>query len=88
MNMCVQVGEAIIRGSEMRMASSAYSAAYNEAKGLIMVSHLRRCRSRGLTLVCVKAFKAKGSKKYGPSATGSFFGKGEGAKESLGMMSI
>ncbi|EKX46083.1 hypothetical protein GUITHDRAFT_138558 [Guillardia theta CCMP2712] len=66
----IMVGEAIIRGSEMRMASSAYSAAYNEAKGLIM------------------AFKAKGSKKYGPSATGSFFGKGEGAKESLGMMSI
>jgi hypothetical protein len=34
------------------------------------------------------AFRSKGSKKYGPTGTGSFYGKGEGAKETLGMISI
>jgi indole-3-glycerol phosphate synthase len=66
----VIVGEAIIRGSEMRMSTSQYQSAYNEAKGLII------------------AFRSKGSKKYGPTGTGSFYGKGEGAKETLGMISI
>jgi len=36
----------------------------------------------------IKAFLAKGSVKYGPSTTAAFFGKGEGAKESLGEMSV
>ncbi|GAB0489142.1 hypothetical protein MMPV_000358 [Pyropia vietnamensis] len=36
----------------------------------------------------IKAFLAKGSVKYGPSTTAAFYGKGEGAKESLGEMSI
>lgn len=31
----------------------------------------------------IKAFKAKGSVKYGPTSTASFWGKGEGAKETL-----
>jgi len=66
---CVVVGETLMRGSEMRMASGPYQSAYNEAKGLI------------------KAFRSKGSVKYGPSSTASFYGKGEGAKETLGMMS-
>mmetsp|Transcript_4510 Transcript_4510/g.6652 ORF Transcript_4510/g.6652 Transcript_4510/m.6652 type:complete len:377 (+) Transcript_4510:2-1132(+) len=64
------VGEAIVRGSEMRMSTGPYQSAYNEAKGLIM------------------AFRSKGSRKYGPTGTGSFYGKGEGAKETLGMISI
>ncbi|KAJ1493230.1 hypothetical protein T484DRAFT_1879627 [Baffinella frigidus] len=34
------------------------------------------------------AYRSKGSLKYGPSSTASFYGKGEGAKETLGMMSI
>ena len=36
----------------------------------------------------IMAFRSKGSKKYGPTGTGSFYGKGEGAKETLGMISI
>lgn len=36
----------------------------------------------------IKAFLAKGSVKYGPSTTAAFFGKGEGAKESLGEMTV
>lgn len=36
----------------------------------------------------IMAFRSKGSKKYGPTATASFYGKGEGAKEELGMISI
>jgi hypothetical protein len=66
----VAVGEAVIRGSEQKMAGSMYQAAYNEAKGLMI------------------AYRSKGSLKYGPSSTASFYGKGEGAKETLGMMSI
>ena len=31
---------------------------------------------------------SQGSKKYGPTGLGSFYGKGEGAKETLGMISI
>mmetsp|Transcript_12124 Transcript_12124/g.30374 ORF Transcript_12124/g.30374 Transcript_12124/m.30374 type:complete len:392 (+) Transcript_12124:46-1221(+) len=67
---CVMIGETLMRGSEMRMASGPYQSAYNEAKGLI------------------KAFRSKGSVKYGPSSTASFYGKGEGAKETLGIMSM
>lgn len=36
----------------------------------------------------IRAFKAKGSIKYGPTSTASFYGKGEAAKETLGEMSI
>lgn len=36
----------------------------------------------------IKAFLAKGSVKYGPSTTAAFFGKGEGAKESLGEITV
>lgn len=32
----------------------------------------------------IKAFKAKGSVLYGPTTTAAFYGKGEGAKETLG----
>jgi len=36
----------------------------------------------------IMAFRSKGSKKYGPTGTGSFYGKGEGASETLGMISM
>jgi indole-3-glycerol phosphate synthase len=36
----------------------------------------------------IKAYKAKGSRKYGPKSAAAFYGKGEGAKETLGEMSI
>lgn len=36
----------------------------------------------------IRAFKAKGSVKYGPRSSAAFFGKGEGASESLGELSI
>jgi indole-3-glycerol phosphate synthase len=36
----------------------------------------------------IKAFLAKGSVKYGPRTAAAFYGKGEGAKESLGELSI
>jgi indole-3-glycerol phosphate synthase len=36
----------------------------------------------------IKAYKAKGSIKYGPKSSAAFYGKGEGARETLGEMSI
>jgi indole-3-glycerol phosphate synthase len=36
----------------------------------------------------IKAFKSKGSVKYGPKSAAAFYGKGEGAKEMLGELSI
>lgn len=36
----------------------------------------------------IKAFKAKGSVKYGNASAAAFFGKGEGAKETLGELSM
>lgn len=36
----------------------------------------------------IKAFKAKGSVKYGNPSAASFYGKGEGAKETLGELSV
>eukprot|EP00177_Eucheuma_denticulatum_P000910 GFKZ01001651.1.p1 GENE.GFKZ01001651.1~~GFKZ01001651.1.p1 ORF type:complete len:376 (+),score=53.42 GFKZ01001651.1:192-1319(+) len=36
----------------------------------------------------IKAFKSKGSAKYGNASAAAFFGKGEGAKEKLGEISI
>jgi indole-3-glycerol phosphate synthase len=36
----------------------------------------------------IKAFKAKGSVKYGPKSAAAFYGKGEGASEMLGEISI
>eukprot|EP00188_Purpureofilum_apyrenoidigerum_P000097 Plantae.Rhodophyta-Purpureofilum_apyrenoidigerum.ctg1034.p1 GENE.Plantae.Rhodophyta-Purpureofilum_apyrenoidigerum.ctg1034~~Plantae.Rhodophyta-Purpureofilum_apyrenoidigerum.ctg1034.p1 ORF type:complete len:363 (+),score=68.06 Plantae.Rhodophyta-Purpureofilum_apyrenoidigerum.ctg1034:188-1276(+) len=36
----------------------------------------------------IKAFRAKGSVEFGPTTTAAFYGKGEGAKETLGEMSI
>lgn len=36
----------------------------------------------------IRAFKAKGSVKFGNTASAAFFGKGEGASETLGEMSI
>lgn len=36
----------------------------------------------------IMAYRSKGSKKYGPSSTAQFYGKGEGAKEELGMISM
>jgi len=36
----------------------------------------------------IMAFKAKGSVEFGPTTSAAFYGKGEGAKETLGEMSI
>jgi len=36
----------------------------------------------------IMAFRSKGSKKYGPSSAANFYGKGEGAKEELGQLSM
>eukprot|EP00190_Bangiopsis_sp_CCMP1999_P006240 CAMPEP_0198723486 /NCGR_PEP_ID=MMETSP1475-20131203/992_1 /TAXON_ID= ORGANISM="Unidentified sp., Strain CCMP1999" /NCGR_SAMPLE_ID=MMETSP1475 /ASSEMBLY_ACC=CAM_ASM_001111 /LENGTH=327 /DNA_ID=CAMNT_0044484629 /DNA_START=342 /DNA_END=1325 /DNA_ORIENTATION=+ len=41
-------------------------------------------QARGL----IKAFRAKGSVEFGPTTTAAFYGKGEGAKETLGEISI
>lgn len=66
------------------LVGEALVKAFDESRSGNTVYTVGYNQAKGL----IKAFKAKGSLKYGPSSAAAFFGKGEAAKESLGEISI